>query len=169
MTERAIWYAVETQPHNEARAAAHLRHQGFEVYLPRYQKRRRHARRVDMVAAPLFPKYLFVAKDEAGPRLSAINSTIGVRRLVKRGDQPATLSSAVIDEIKAREGADGFVRLQRGVSFAPGTEVRVRDGAFGDCTAVFLDIADEDRVSVLMTLLGRQVTVVMRADAIVAA
>jgi transcriptional antiterminator RfaH len=169
MTESFIWYAVETQPHNEARAAAHLRNQGFEVYLPRYQKRRRHARRVDIVAAALFPKYLFVAKDEGGPRLGAIKSTIGVRRLVMHGDQPATLAGAVIDEIKAREDVNGFVRLQRGVTFAPGTEVRVRDGAFGACTAVFLDIADEDRVSVLMTLLGRKVTVVMRADAIVAA
>ena len=33
------------------------------TYLPRYLKRRRHARRVDIVAAPLFPRYLFVAID----------------------------------------------------------------------------------------------------------
>ncbi|MGD9769432.1 MAG: transcription termination/antitermination NusG family protein, partial [Pseudolabrys sp.] len=61
MTETRRWYAVQSQPNAENKAVAHLARQGFETYLPRYLKRRRHARRVETVAAPLFPRYLLVA------------------------------------------------------------------------------------------------------------
>ena len=65
---------------------------GFETYLPRYEKRRRHARRVETVAAPLFPRYLFVAIDLASQRWRSIHSTIGVSRLVCNGEDPAVLA-----------------------------------------------------------------------------
>ena len=54
------WYVVHTQPQGESRAKANLERQGYEVYLPRCRKWRRHARRAEIVAAPLFPRYLFV-------------------------------------------------------------------------------------------------------------
>ena len=54
------WYVAQTQANAENKAVAHLARQGFATYLPRYLKRRSHARRVDVVAAPLFPRYLFV-------------------------------------------------------------------------------------------------------------
>ena len=36
-TSSARWYVVQTRPHAEAKAAAHLERQGFGIYLPRYQ------------------------------------------------------------------------------------------------------------------------------------
>jgi transcriptional antiterminator RfaH len=66
MTER--WYVVHAQPNAEAKVVSHLRNQGFRPYLPRYRKRRRHARRVEDVAAPLFPRYLFVSLDVEAER-----------------------------------------------------------------------------------------------------
>jgi transcriptional antiterminator RfaH len=65
---------VQTHPHAEAKAAAHLEHQGYSVYLPRYLKRRRHARRIEIVPAPLFPSYLFVVIDMFSRRWRAIRS-----------------------------------------------------------------------------------------------
>jgi hypothetical protein len=76
------WHVVETHPHAEAKAAAHLERQGYATYLPRYLRERRHARRVAIVPAPLFPRYLFVAIDMRTQRWRAIKSTIGVARLV---------------------------------------------------------------------------------------
>ena len=69
------WYVLQTHVHMEAKASAHLMRQGFGVYLPRYLKRRRHARRVDTVAAPLFPRYLFVAVERDSQRWRSIHST----------------------------------------------------------------------------------------------
>jgi len=57
------WYVVQTHSQAEAKACGHLQRQGFEIYLPKYLKRRRHARRTETVIAPLFPRYLFVAVD----------------------------------------------------------------------------------------------------------
>jgi transcription antitermination factor NusG len=50
--------------------------------LPRHLKQWRHARRAEKVPAPLFPSYLFAAVDMASQRWLAIDSTIGVKRLV---------------------------------------------------------------------------------------
>ena len=82
----ARWYVVQTQVNGEAKAAENLRRQGYEAYLPRYLKRRRHARKVDFTAKPLFPRYMFVAIDMATQRWRSIQSTFGVSRLVTNGD-----------------------------------------------------------------------------------
>ena len=86
------WYVAQTHPHAETKAAGHLMRQGFAVYLPRHLKRRRHARRVENVPAPLFPRYLFIAVDMATQRWRSIHSTIGVTRMVCNGDLPAAVS-----------------------------------------------------------------------------
>ena len=72
------WFVAHTQPHAEVKATAHLARQGFQIYFPRYLKRRRHARKVDFVAQPLFPRYMFVAIDMATQRWRSIQSTFGV-------------------------------------------------------------------------------------------
>ena len=46
MSDGQRWYVVHTHAHSEGKAATHLRRQGYAVYLPRVQKRIRHARRV---------------------------------------------------------------------------------------------------------------------------
>src|SRR5579859_6929063 len=97
------WYVVQTQANGEFRAAENLRRQGFDVYLPRYLKRRRHARKVDFTAKPLFPRYLFVAIDIAAQRWRAIQSTFGVTSLISNGVDPAVLSDGIVNGLKARE------------------------------------------------------------------
>lgn len=154
------WYVVQTQPHCESKAVWHLERQGFDTYLPRYQKRRRHARRVETVAAPLFPRYLFVAIDMAAQRWRSIHSTIGVSRLVCNGDDPAILAAGVVDGLKRREDERGFVQLDSRPRFAVGDPVRIVDGIFTSCLGLFDGISDGERVAVLLDLLGRKVRVV---------
>jgi transcriptional antiterminator RfaH len=72
------WSVAQAHPHAEAKASLHLRRQGFEIYLPRYRESRRHVRRVETFAAPLFPGYVFVAIDMATQRWLSIQPTIGV-------------------------------------------------------------------------------------------
>ena len=107
------WYVVQTQPNAERKAVAHLERQGFVTYLPRYMKKRRHARRVDTVAAPLFPRYMFVTIDVATQRWRSIFSTVGVSRLVYTGDMPLPVPEDVIATLKQREDASGFIKLER--------------------------------------------------------
>src|SRR5664279_2121840 len=94
------WYVVQTQPNAESKAVAHLERQGFATYLPRYLKRRRHARRVDVVAAPLFPRYFFVAADLAAQRWRSIYSTVGVSSIVCNGEIPSSVPDHIIASLK---------------------------------------------------------------------
>ena len=50
------WFVVYTQPLKETVAKQHLEEQGYDVYLPMFKKTRRHARRIDEVLQPLFPR-----------------------------------------------------------------------------------------------------------------
>jgi len=165
----ARWYVVQTQVNGEAKAAQNLQRQGYEIYLPRYLKRRRHARKVDFTAKPLFPRYIFVAVDMATQRWRSIQSTFGVSRLVSNGDDPAVVPEGVVLALRAREDDKGFVKMDFRPTFAPGDKVRVLAGAFMDSAGLFNGIADHDRVSILLDMLGRQVRVLLAADMVAAA
>ena len=171
MTEDAAtrWYVVQTQVNGEAKAAQNLLRQGFDIYLPRYLKRRRHARKVDFAAKPLFPRYLFVAIDTAAQRWRSIQSTQGVSRLVCNGEEPAALPNGVLGALRAREDDRGFVRMDAKPAFTPGDKVRVLAGAFMDSAGLFDGMGDHDRVAILLDLLGRKVRVHLDVDMVAAA
>lgn len=163
------WYVVQSQPNAENKAVTHLGRQGFTTYLPRYLKRRRHARRVEIVSAPLFPRYLFVAIDTTVQRWRSIYSTMGVSRLVCSGELPAAVADHVVTTLKAREDAAGFVRLERRPQFRAGDKIRVLDGVFADCLGLYEGMTDRDRLAILLDLLGRKVRVLVDAEAVAAA
>jgi len=167
MTQR--WYVVQSQPSAERKAIAHLERQGFATYLPRYLKRRRHARKVDIVPAPLFPRYLFVAIDLAAQRWRSIFSTVGVSRLVCNGDIPTPVSDQVLETLRAREDQGGYVRLDHRPNFHAGDRIRVLEGAFADCLGLYEGMRDSDRVAILLDLLGRKVRVTVDLESVAAA
>jgi transcriptional antiterminator RfaH len=163
------WYVAQTRPHAEAKASQHLRSQGFEIYLPRYLKQRRHARRVDEVAAPLFPNYLFVAINIATQRWLSIDSTIGVTKLVRNGDLPASVPQHIVDALKRREDARGYIQLIRRPKFLPGDKIRIVGGTFCDCYGLYEGTTARERVAILLDLLGRKVRTLVDSDIIEAA
>lgn len=162
------WYVAQTHPRAEAKAAVHLERQGFATYLPRYLKSRRHARRVETVAMPLFPRYLFVAVDMATQRWRSIRSTIGVMQLVCNGEDPAAINDRIIEGLKSREGELGFVELAQRQMFRPGDKLRVVDGVFCDSLGLFEGMSDNERVTILLDLLGRKVRVTLDAELVTA-
>jgi len=163
------WYVAQTHSRAEAKAAAHLGRQGFPVYLPRYLKRRRHARRVETIAAPLFPRYLFVGIDMMTQRWRSIQSTIGVMQLVCNGEEPAAIDDRIIAGLKARENELGFIQLNQRPNFRPGDKLRVIEGVFCDSLGLFEGTTDNERVTILLDLLGRKVRVMLDAEFIAAA
>ena len=151
------WIAVRTQARAEDKAAHHLSAQGFDVYVPKFLKRRRHARRTDWLPSPLFPRYLFVAGDAETLPWRAIRSTVGVTDLVFIGDRPAAVPQAIIESIRDREDAAGMVKTLDTGRFQKGDRVTVMRGAFADSEALFDAECDDKRVFVLLDLLGRKI------------
>jgi transcriptional antiterminator RfaH len=163
------WYAVQTQPNAEAKATHHLARQGFGVYLPRFIKRRRHAGRTENVARPLFPGYVFVAIDIATQRWRCVNSTVGVRKLVSNGDVPAVVDRGIIVALRNRQDERGFITLDTMSNFVPGDTVRVIDGVFSSNLGIYVGMKDNQRVAILLDLLGRKVRINIDADLVTAA
>ena len=169
MSSRSRWYVAQTQPNAENKAAAHLGRQGFVTYLPRYLKRRCHARRVEIVPAPLFPRYLFVEIDTAVQRWRSIYSTLGVSQLVGHGDIPTPVSDLVLAALRSREDAEGFIKLDSRPSFRVGDKIQVLAGVFADCFGLYEGMKHCDRVAILLDLLGRKVRVTVDAENVTAA
>jgi transcriptional antiterminator RfaH len=168
-TAGALWYVAQTQVNAETKAAQNLLRQGFGVYLPRYLKLRSHARKIEKVAAPLFPRYLFVSIDINLQRWRSVQSTYGVSQLVLNGSDPAPVAGAVIEALKAREDVSGFVKLDQRPKFAIGEKVRVIAGVFAENLGLFDGMADRERIAILLDLLGRKVRVSIEADLVTAA
>ncbi len=162
------WYVINTHAQSERKAVWHLENQGFRVYLPQYMKRRRHSRRVDMVKAPLFPRYLFVELDLELDRWRAISSTIGVSHMISGGERPLAIPEGVIDDIRAREDETGIVPVAREARFRKGDKLQVMDGALIDHVGLFECSSDQDRVVLLLNLLGRQVRVRVPVESVAA-
>jgi transcriptional antiterminator RfaH len=158
------WYVAQTHPHAEVKAGLHLTRQGFEIYLPRYLKKRRHARRVETVAAPLYPGYVFVTIDCGVQRWRSIQSTIGVSRLVCHGDDPAAVPEGIVEELKRRQDENGLIGFQQRARFNPGDTVRVVEGVFSDYLGLYEGIDDRERAAILLDLLGRKVRVLLPSD-----
>src|SRR5579872_6555334 len=82
------WYVVHTLPMKEDWAQFHLENQYFPTFVPRRPRTVRHARKTKTIAAPFFPRYLFVGLDLSADPWRKVSGTFGVSRLVMRGDQP---------------------------------------------------------------------------------
>ncbi len=160
------WYVVHTHPRGERLAMVNLRRQGLDTYLPQYSKRRRHARRTEWIPAPLFPRYLFVAMDVEAVRWRAIHSTVGVRYLVCHGDSPAHVAAGIVEEIQAREDEQGLVAMDTPPPFDKGEIVRITAGAFCDQVGLFDCATDNERIIVLLELMGRHVKVRVPLEAV---
>jgi transcriptional antiterminator RfaH len=157
------WFAIHTRAHAEKQAAAHLRSQGFTTYLPCYAKRRSHARRIEMVQAPVFPRYLFIQMDEQSAPWRVVRSTVGVVDIVRLGERPAPVPAGIVEAIQAREGRDGLVCLARHAAFNKGERLRIAAGPFQGQTGLFEGAGDDERVVILLELLGRDIRVSLPA------
>ncbi len=151
------WYAVHTQPNGEHKALRHLERQGFNAYMPKYLKRRSHARKVDWVSAPLFPRYIFVGMDIRAQRWRAIHSTVGVSYLVCQGDSPVEVPDGVVESLRARENEKGLVDFNKVSPFKKGDQIQILDPAFGDLIGKFEHLDEQGRVTLLLNLMGREV------------
>lgn len=98
--------------------------------------------------------------DTQSQRWHAINGTVGVISLVQFGSTPKAINTGVVDAIRAREDGAGVICLTPD-GLKKGDRVRVREGAFADCTAMLEEVSDQKRVYLLLDLMGREVRVSM--------
>lgn len=156
------WAAVNTHPNQERIALDNLKRQGFETYCPMIHRRVRHARRTHDVLRPLFPGYLFAAVEPLIQPWRPMLSTVGVRTVVRFGDEISLLDDSFIRGLKAQE-VNGVVQPPP-ADFKVGDKVCVTAGALEGLAATVVALNEKDRLTVLLEILNRPVNVQLGAD-----
>ena len=158
------WFAVVTKPRQEQIALDNLQRQDFECFLPLadnpYQRRRkRHQRRIE----PLFPRYLFLNAIAGQQNLAPVRSTRGVTTMVRFGTELAVVPESIINAIKNRmDPATGLIRIKP-VEVEAGDKVRIFDGPLAGISGIVQERSSENRVLILMELMGRSTRVELDA------
>jgi transcriptional antiterminator RfaH len=149
------WYAVQTKPKQESRADANLRRWGLETLAPWLREPRRGASDAYSIV-PLFPGYIF-SRFDASILLAKVRLTRGVRGVIGFGEYATPVDDAIVEIVRSRLGADGFVRVAEP---KPGDPVTIVDGPLRSLEGVFYsDLGGRDRVLILLTTLNAQVRV----------
>jgi transcriptional antiterminator RfaH len=161
------WYAVRSQPRKEAVAALHLRRQGFRTFLSLIDKFVRLPSRTATTTAAFFPSHLFVSLSPQRDRWRNVNGKIGVHTLVGFGDQPGPTPMGHVERLVANASDEGRVCFDE--PSAPGARVPIVGGPFDGLLGRFLKATDTKRVSILMSMLARGVTVKVHKAAVTAA
>ena len=159
------WFVVHTQPHRETLAERQLANQNYRVFLPRFLKSRRHARKLETVSAPLFPNYLFIILDPSRDRWRSVNGTYGVDRLLTQAGAPEPVPHGLVEPFLAAADAEGVVRLHPKLKH--GQMVRVSAGPFADLVGWLQQLDDSGRVRILLEVLGGKVPVLLSEDCVV--
>lgn len=163
------WYAVFCKPRQEVVAEENLLRQGFHVYLPRIETtQRRRGKWTDVVEA-LFPRYLFIRIDPARQSTASVRSTRGAVDLMRFGGQPAVVPDWVMNALFQREDAASGLHQEVRPLFRTGDPVKIVEGPLAGLDGVFTLQDGEERVIVLLDLLGKTNRVKINRDWIVQA
>ncbi|MER1940079.1 transcriptional activator RfaH [Castellaniella sp. FW104-16D08] len=158
MAQSGPWYVAHTKPRQESTACQQLLRQDFEVYLPLFKVFKK--RRGDALTThePMFPRYLFLRPTRATQSLSVVRSTVGISRLVMFGTQPATLADTAVQAIRQAEALRETANDGQVSPFKPGMPVQIQDSPLAGLQAL-VQAVSKDRVTLLLTILGRPQTV----------
>lgn len=154
--ETPRWYALQTHPLQEERAAGNLNAWGVETFAPKYKERRLnpYTGRPVYFTRSLFARYLF-ARFDAGRMLRKVWFTRGVCQVVGFGDGPLPVDDEIIEMIKMRVGKDGLVQFNEELKC--GDKVVICDGPLANLVGVFeRDVEEGDRVLMLLTAISYQ-------------
>ena len=141
------WYLIKTKPRQEKKAKQNLENQGYVAFFP--------IAKINDRLVALFPSYLFVQLNEKTQNFSPIYSTKGVSYFVKFGLNFAKVPTSVIKFIKTNQHitTEKFINLNK---FKSGDKVQISDGAFKNYMAIFKCYKSDERVILLMNLLGNE-------------
>lgn len=160
------WYLIRTKSGDEEVARTHLLEQGYGSYFPQVMRRRRvRGKRVRQID-PLFPRYVFLQLLIGQQDLTAVKSTRGVLNIVRFGDEYATVPDRVVEALRDRAHPTTGMHLVAAPLVANITPVRIIDfqSPFGGLEGLFVRECGEDRVLVLLNLIGQETRVEISED-----
>lgn len=166
MSDKFDWFLIQFKPNSHRLAERNLGRQGFHTFLPMQKVTSRKATKFVDASRPLFPGYFFVGCDGASMPWRKINSTVGVAKLVSFAGKPSQIPNDLVDALKLR--CDETGELKPPQVFKPGDDVILTAGPFADFAATVETMAADQRVWVLLDLMGQKSRVQVNASDLVA-
>jgi len=160
------WYVVQTKPRQESVAVENLERQGYTTYCPQMAQAKRRRQRWQKVSEPLFPRYLFVQLAEGVDNFAPIRSTIGVLNMVRFGEKPATIPQHVIETIQLQEQLFSC-EVSSTPNWRAGDTVQLVDGPFAGLNGIFQKNNTEERIIILLDILGRENLITVNTNSVV--
>jgi len=153
------WYLIKTKPRQEKIAKQNLENQDYQTFCP--------MAKINNRLVVLFPGYLFIQLNDKTQNWSPINSTKGVSHFVKFGLNFAKVPTSVIEFIKANQQitVDKLKDLNK---FKSGDKVQISDGPFKNYMAIFKCYKPDERVILLMNLLGYEQSLSIKKESVIA-
>jgi len=153
------WYLVKTKSKQENIAILNLENQNFHVYCPLALIRNKNE--------VLFPGYIFIQLDKDTQNWSPIRSTKGVLYFVRFGLSYAKIPNNIIEFIKTNQ-LNTAEKLKNINKYKSGDKVQITDGVFKNCIAIFKSYKSEERIILLMRVLGQQQAININQELLVA-
>ena len=152
------WYLIKTKPRQEKTAILNLENQKYTTYCPIVI--------INNKQVVLFPGYIFIHLDKSKEDWSPIRSTKGIVNFVRFGLNFAQVPGNVIEFIKANQlsNKEKLINLNK---FKPGDKVQISDGVFKNCIAIFESFKSDERVILLMNILGQQQAINIKQDSLI--
>lgn len=146
------WFLAQLKPNCGQIADRNLKRQGFKTFLPMKEETERRNGKFVTTARPLFPGYIFVALDTSQGLWRKVNSTYGIIRLVSFGKEPEIVPLDLVSELRQR--CDGSGTLLPPDHLKPGDKVQLTKGPFAKAIARIESVTPDQRVWVLMDIMG---------------
>jgi len=148
------WFILQFKPNAHHQANKNLIQQGFETFLPFHNTTSRNVSRFINATRPLFPGYMFISFDRTEPKWHKINNTYGVSRLVTFNSTLKSLPTTFVNNLMKRYDLSGnLLPIQK---LKEGDQVKLLKGPFANFIATVEKYEDDQRIWVLMDLMGRK-------------
>ena len=158
------WFILQFKSNSHHLAAKNLNRQGFETFLPLHDTTSRRLSRFVSTSKPLFPGYMFIRFDIAESDWHKINNTYGVSRLITFNSILKSIPNIFVDHLMKRYDLLGkLIPIQE---LKKGDQVKVLKGPFANFIATVEKYEDDQRIWVLMDLMGRKTKIQTSSDAL---
>jgi len=148
------WFILQFKSNSHHLAAKNLNRQGFETFLPLQDTTSRRLSRFTNISKPLFPGYMFIKFDRAESEWHKINNTYGVSHLITFNSILKSIPITFVDSLMMRYDLSG--KLLPIKKLKKGDQVKVLEGPFADFIATVETYETEQRIWLLMDLMGRK-------------
>ena len=156
------WFILQFKPNAHHQANKNLNRQGFETFLPLYETTSRNASRFVNANRPLFPGYMFTRFDRRETKWHKINNTYGVSRLVTFNSSLKSIPATFVNNLIKRYDSSGkLLPIQK---LKKGDQVTVLKGPFANFIATVEKYEADQRIWVLMDLMGRKTKIQTSSD-----